>query len=721
MKLKFVIPAVLITVAAGVLAFETLSKNHLSVSDKDAVIAELVGQVLEKLHYDPKKIDDTFSKEVYEKYIKSLDGEKKFFLQKDLAYLKKYKTIIDDEIRGNKPLDFYQQADSILNLRMAETQKIYPSILSKPFDFNLNDSIQLDRDKVDFPADDAARKEIWYEMLKYRTLGKLLELKDERSRAVDTASIKKETNAQLEADAREEIKKSYDLYFDRLNSHFTEDERFGSFMNIVAGTMDPHSNYFSPTDKRYFDEQMSGTFFGIGALLKQDEYHVKIESIVTGGPAWKEGHLQAGDVILKVGQGEKPPIDMTGFTVQDAVKIIRGNKGTIVKLTVKHLDGTIETIAIPRGEVKIEDTFARSYMINDKNHKIGFIVLPEFYFNKDNMTGPGSSAFDVRDEIKKLKTAGAEGIILDLRFNGGGSLGDAIDMAGLFIPSGPVVQVRAGNGDTRVLKDHDTSVVYSGPLAIMVNEYSASASEILAAAMQDYKRAIIIGSKNTFGKGTVQRMIDLSALLSKKQKEALGPLGALKLTIQKFYRISGGSTQLKGVSSDIVLPDPYFDVAENTDKDALPWDRIEKAPYSIWKDPVDVEYLKQRSQKRVDSSRVFSLIEKNIELIKQINDKKKMPLNLKQYQALQDSNSNKLKAVDEIDHLEAPLKIINLKTDLTNIHKDSIRSKRNQELLKAYKTDPYLNETVNVMNNMLSKATLQEHKLTKSAAAAGPQ
>lgn len=717
MKLKFIIPAVLIAVAAGVLAFESLSKNRTSLTDKDEVIADLVGQVLEKLHYDPKEINDDFSREVFHKYIKSLDGEKKFFLQKDIAYLKKYETSIDEEIRARQPLDFYQEADSILSIRMQAAQQLYPAILSKPFDFHKQDSIQLDRDKVDFPEDKAARKEVWFAMLKYRTLGKLLELKDERSRAVDTASIKKESNAQLEADAREEIKKSYDLYFDRLHSHFTEDERFSSFMNIIAGCMDPHSNYFSPQDRRYFDEQMSGTFFGIGALLSQDEYHVKIESIVTGGPAWKEGNLQAGDIILKVGQGNKPPVDMTGFTVQDAVKIIRGNKGTVVKLTVKHLDATIETIAIKRGEVKIEATFARSYLINDKGHKIGFIVLPEFYFNKNGTTGPGSSAFDVREEIKKLKAIGAEGVILDLRFNGGGSLGDAIDMAGLFIPSGPIVQVRAGNGHTRVLKDHDTSVVYSGPLAIMVNEYSASASEILSAAMQDYERAVIVGSKNTFGKGTVQRMIDLSALLSQKQKEALGPLGALKLTIQKFYRISGGSTQLKGVSSDIVLPDPYYDVAERTDKDALSWDRIEKADYQIWKDPVAVNYLQKRSEKRVDSSRVFSLIEKNIALMKHIDKEKKMPLNIEQYQALQDSNAHQLKAIDEIDQMEHPLRITNLEVDMSDIHHDSIRSKRNRELLQAYSTDPYLNETVNVMNDMIGKSTLQEHKLTKSAAA----
>lgn len=717
MKLKIIIPTVLIAGAACVLAFETLKKNA-APSDKDELIVNMVGQVLERWHYDPKKIDDSFSAEVFHKYIDGLDGEKKFFLQSDIAYLDQYKHAIDDEIKGQQPLNFLNDADSIFDLRMKQSEKIYPAILSKPFNFTQQDSIQLDRDKVSFPADSAGRQRVWYNLLKYRTMTKLLDLQNQQKQAVDTAAIKKESESQLEADARRDVKKIYDLYFDRISSHFKEKDRFSNFMNDITQTMDPHSNYFSPTDKRYFDEQMSGTFYGIGALLAptQDQQNVKIQSIVTGGPAWKEGQLKAGDIILKVGQGDLPPVDLTGFTTEDAVKLIRGKKGAIVKLTVKHLDGTVQTIAIVRGEVKIEDTFARSYLIDNDHHKIGYIVLPEFYFNQNNMTGPGSSAFDVATQIKNLKAAGAQGIILDLRFNGGGSLGDAIDMGGLFVPSGPVVQVRSRDGEVNVLRSHYPDALWTGPLAIMVNEYSASASEILTAAMQDYKRAVVIGSKQTFGKGTVQRMVDLSDLLPNNQKDVYGPLGALKLTIQKFYRISGGSTQLKGVSSDIVLPDPYYNVAEKTDKDALPWDQIQKADYNVWKDPVDVAYLQKRAYERIDHSEAFKMIDANINLLKYIDSQTVVPLNLTRYVAMQDKDNAELKKVDQVKNLVPSLQISNLKVDLSSISKDSIRADRNRELLSAYRTDPYLNQAVQVMDDMIARPTMENPRLTKARA-----
>lgn len=713
MNLKFIIPSVLIAGAAGVLAFETM-KNNDRPSDRDQFIVRIVQQVLESLHYDPKELNDDYSKEVFEKYLNDLDGEKKVFLQSDIDYLKQYETRIDDEILGKEPLDFMRQTDSIFDLRLDETEKLYPVILDHPFQFTLNDSFQLDRNKVDYPADTAERKAVWHAMLKYRTLDKLTELQEEQEKAVDTASIKKQSLEALEQTAREKVKKIYNLYFDRLRSHLTDEDRFSLFMNAIAETMDPHTEYFAPLDKRYFDEQMSGTFFGIGALLRQDDNFVKIESIVTGGPAWKQGELKPGDVILKVGQGDEEPLDLTGFTTEDAVKIIRGGKGTVVKLTVKHVDGTTQTVAITRGEVKIEDTFARSYLINHDNHKIGYIVLPEFYFNKTGMTGPGSSAYDMAQEIKKLKAVGVEGIILDLRYNGGGSLGDAIDIAGLFIPDGPVVQVRSRDGEVNVLKDHHADVAYDGPLAIMVNEYSASASEILAAAMQDYHRAVIIGSPATFGKGTVQRMFDLDDLLKKDLQQKLGKLGSLKLTIQKFYRINGGSTQLRGVASDIVLKDPYYDVAERTDKDALAWDQIKKADYALWKDPVNVSYLKHANDVRMDSNKAFKMINANMEVLKRINENKVVPLNLEQYKAMQERNNKELKRIDEVKDLFTPLNIQNLRVDVANIHSDSIRSGRNRDLLQAYRTDPYLQEATEVMKDMITLPSLQNGKLTRS-------
>lgn len=699
MRLKFIIPIVVIGAAAVVFTFEAFKKNDTPPEKQDAIVV-LVGQILKNGHYDPKNIDDNFSREVYHKYLDDLDKERKFFLQSDIDYLSKYETEIDNEINGTQPLDFLKDADSIYQERFLSAEKIYPKILSKPFNFDLHDSIQLDRSKSPYASNQQELYQVWYNMLKYRTLDKLVELEDSRKSAPDTAAIKKESDAQLQTDARNQVKRIYDLFFDRMKTHYTEKERFNDFVNAITGSMDPHTDYMAPTDKRYFDEQMSGTFYGIGALLRQDDDKVKIESIVSGGPAWKQGQIKAGDIILKVGQGDNEPVDLTGYTTEDAVKLIRGAKGTVVKLTVKHIDGTTQIIPIVRGEVKIEETFAHSYIINGP-HKLGIIVLPEFYFNQRGTTGPGSSAYDVAKEVQKLKDAHVQGIILDLRYNGGGSLGDAVDMAGLFVPQGPVVQVRSRSGDVEVLKSHNDQVEYSGPLAIMVNEYSASASEILTAAMQDYKRAVIIGSPSTYGKGTVQRMFELDDFLSPNARKELGDLGAIKLTIQKFYRINGGSTQLKGVTPDIVLKDPYYDVAEREDTDALPWDNIPKASYALWNHPVDVSYLQQRSENRIEKNEAFKLIDQNLQALKRVNNEKKLPLNLAAFKALQKYNDDQMKQIDKVKDVLKPLDVTNLASDDSSIHSDSLMAGRNREVLKAFREDPYLDETVHVVDDMI--------------------
>ncbi|GAA4316569.1 carboxy terminal-processing peptidase [Compostibacter hankyongensis] len=713
MRLKFIVPALLVSSAVAALAFGTY-KKHAAPPGKDEAIVALIGQVLKQGHYDPKDIDDKFSQTVFNKYIDQLDGEKKFFLQPDISYLRKYEHLIDNEINGEGRLGFIRETDSIFDLRFRQARSIYPVVLEKPFDFTKKDSIQLDRDKTGFPASAAEARTRWEKMMKYRTLDKLVELQEMKAKAKTGDTLKTETPQQLEADARQKVKRIYDLYFDRMHSHLTEDDRFSMFVNVITTSMDPHTDYMAPAEKRYFDEQMSGTFFGVGAVLRQDEDKVKVESIVTGGPAWKEGELKAGDVILKVGQAEKEPEDLTGYTTQDAVKLIRGEKGTVVKLTVKQVDGSVKTIAITRGEVKQDDTFARSYTIGGK-HKIGFIVLPEFYFSSTGRTGPGSSAYDVAKEIKKLKAEKVEGIVLDLRFNGGGSLGDAIDIAGLFIPQGPIVQVRSRNGNVDVLKDRDPAVAYDGPLAIMVNEYSASASEILAAAMQDYKRAVIIGSPSTYGKGTVQRMFDLNDFLSSADREKLGDLGAIKLTIQKFYRVNGGSTQRKGVTPDIILKDPYYDIAEKTDSAALPWDEISKAAYVPWKDTFNTEVLRKGSAYRVAHNPAFQLIGQNLAALKKIDDNKVMSLNMQQFKAEQKADDSELKQLDKVKDVVTPLSIANLPVDLSYIRSDSVKVGRNRDLLKLYEKDPYLMETLHVMDDMIDKPTLQNAgKLSKN-------
>ncbi|ACU59449.1 carboxy terminal-processing peptidase [Chitinophaga pinensis] len=696
-RMKVIIPVALLSISMGVLAFSKLHKQD--PPGRYEVIMGLVGQILTQGHYQPKEINDAYSKEVFDKYLKSLDPEKKFFLKSDVQGLQTVATHIDDELQG-APLDCFNAVNTLIKQRVTEAAAIYPELLSQPFDFSKEEKVTLDPDKIDYPADAEARKDAWRKVLKYRVLEKYVELQESRDKQKDqkdkAAAEKPKTDAELEAEARTKVKSVYDRYFDRLKNKQDDNERFSLFINAITTTMDPHTDFFPPAEKRAFEEQMAGKFFGIGAQLKEEDGKIKITSIVTGSASWKDGRLKANDAILKVAQGDKEPVDVTGYAVEDAVKLIRGSKGSVVKLTVKSVDGTQKVIDIVRDEVVLDDTFAKSAIINGQ-HKLGYIYLPEFYADFNDRNG-ARCAEDVAKEITKLKAENVEGIILDLRFNGGGSLQDVVQMAGLFIPEGPIVQVKSRSGDPMILRDRDKSVQYGGPLAIMVNEYSASASEIMAAAMQDYKRAVIIGS-NTFGKGTVQRMLNLDDFYSNKE---IGALGAIKLTQQKFYRANGGSTQLKGVTSDILLPDPYYEVAERKDDDALAWDEIPKAPYTTWIDPVPVDALKRSSEKRMASSEAFKMMNENITTLKKMESQETYSLNMLTYKAEQKTNTNALKRYDAVNDKVKELNIVSLRVDLDRLASDSSKLARNKDWLKFRQKDIYLDEAVNVMNDLIA-------------------
>lgn len=706
--------ALLVGSAAGVLAFKVYHRDNLP-QGRDPAIVALVTNILEKYQYQPKPIGSHYSIEVYDKYLNSLDDEKKFFLQPDINYLSRFRTSLDSEINGDQPLSFFHDADSIFNIREKQASLIYTSILSRPFHFNGNGSINTDMHLQPFPADLAARQEVWHKLLKYKTMDVLVGLEDkQRLIEKDSAGYHPRPEAALEAKARGQVKKVFDLYFEHLN-RIDEKKRFSFFMDAVTHTMDPHTDYFAPADNRYFNEMMSGVFYGIGALLQATpDGNIKIASIVTGGPAWKEGQLKAGDIILKVGQNMKEPVDISGFSTNDAVKIIRGDKGTIVKLTVRQTNGTIITIPIVRDKVNIEETFAKSFIIQKKNHRIGYIVLPEFYADFNHANGRHASA-DMRREINKLNADSVDGIILDLRFNGGGSLEDAVNIAGQFEPQGPVVQVRSGDGNVQVDDNQNGPPIFTGPLVVLVNEGSASASEILTAALQDYHRAVIIGSPSTYGKGTVQRMINLDRFLQGNNSAYGGPIGDLKLTIQKFYRINGGSTQLKGVTPDIILPDTYFGVGERTDKDALPWDHIPPTQYSLWDHPLHLAYLRSRSASRVSASQAFQLVNAEISLMKKMDSVKSIPLNITAYRREKQANDSALKKMDALVNEVKPLKVANLPQDLTGIDSDSTKITLNQMELHNYRRDIYLQEAVNVMDDMISPGSLQNNgRLTKT-------
>jgi carboxyl-terminal processing protease len=468
--------------------------------------------------------------------------------------------------------------------------------------------------------------------------------------------------------------------------------------------MDPHTTFFPPIEKRSFDEQMSGRFFGIGASLRDEDGGIKIATLLTGSPAWKSGVITAGDIILKVGQGNEEPIDVTGFLVEDAVKLIRGQKGTEVKLQLKKSDGSVKMVSLIRDEIVQDETFARSAIINGPKGKIGFIYLPEFYADFDNPKGARCSD-DVRKEVIRLKEQKVDGIIIDLRNNGGGSLYDVVQMVGFFIEDGPIVQVRDRDGKPQVYRDRDKTVLYDGPLGVMVNEFSASASEIFAAAIQDYNRGIIIGSTTTYGKGTVQRNIGLDKSIGLLEPNS--ELGTIKLTLQKFYRINGGSTQLRGVSSDITLPDvlEYSPLREKNNPDALPWDEIQKADYRNWRYSLDLKPIERASSARIGANPSFNMIKQNAEWLSKQNDKV-YTLNYKKYQLEQKEIRNKVKQIDSLNKISTELNVEALGDDLKKLNYDEGKSDRFKQWIKNLRTDIYLDESVKVIDDMIVQNNL---------------
>ncbi len=660
-----------------------------------------IGALLEEQHYSPKNINDAFSKQVFKKYLEDLDADKTLFLQSDINSLKKYETNIDDEIHG-ADIKFEPAVKQVYDKRITEVMNLYKEILSKPFDFTTDESIVLDADKLTYPSDEKDWKDRWRKKLKYYTLERysdLLELKEKNK--LDTSVNK--SDAQLEKEAREKILKIVDRTYTRNKITNTEDELFNKFVNTITNQMDPHTDYFPPVEKREFDERMSGRFYGIGALLTEADGVIKIASISPGGAAWKSGELMANDIILKVAQGTAEPVDVAGYDVTDAVKLIRGGKGTEVRLTIKKQDGTIKVISIMRDEIVLDEVFARSAIVKNGNDKIGYIFLPDFYADFDRPNGARCSD-DVAREVEKLKAEDVKGIVLDLRMNGGGSLYEVVQMVGMFVGHGPVVQVRDRNGKSTVLSDNNHSVIYDGPLAVMVNEGSASASEIFAAAIQDYKRGIIVGSTSTFGKGTVQKNVPVGKALDMFSGKT--EFGALKLTFQKFYRINGGSTQLKGVTPDIVLPD-YYDfmkIREKDNPDALPWDEIAKSTYQSWqKGTMNFDNIIKKENEEIKTDWNFKLIKDNTQWLSK-NLESPVELNIEKYKQQQKLLHSTNTQIGKLSKLENEMNVEVSTLDKGKFYNNPDKSKgeRYQRWLKDIKTDLYISQTVKIVSEMVA-------------------
>ncbi len=679
-------------------------------TERDQVVADIVVKILKQYHYTPKKIDDSFSKQVFDEFIKQVDGGKRYFTATDIQNFKKYESQIDDfALVGD--LTFPHTVFAVMKDRIKITQKWTDEILSEPFEFNEKRSVELDGDKRQFAATEKDLKNYWKEFLKFQVMQRYLDASEEKyTKDTDEEKYKKmrQFDPTVEKEARQSVTKNMKRYFDRLEK-VVDEQKYDMYLNAITTVFDAHTTYYSPQDKKDFDVDMSGKIEGIGAVLKEDNGYVKIESIMPGGPAWKQKELKAEDAIIKVGQGDEEPIDITGFSVDEAVKLIRGKKGTTVKLTVKKPDGRIVVIPIVRDVVLLEETYAKSTVIvNEKTgKKYGYILLPKFYRDFDNNNSRNSTD-DVRRELEELKKQKVDGVILDLRNNPGGALDDAVRVAGLFIKTGPVVQVRNGVNKIVELNDYDANVVYDGPLVVMVNGFSASASEIVAAAIQDYGRGVVVGTKSTFGKGTVQNIIDMDEIVG-REYNPYKPLGSLTLTVQKFYRVSGESTQYKGVEPDIVFPDmfSYIPYGEKTLDYYLPWDTIRPAYYKKWSStPINYSYLRERSKKRIAKSELFKLLDEQALRVKENTEKTEETLNLEQ--ALTDLEKIR-KSVNRMQELEKEMNYFKF----PEIDKKEIpeRQKKLEDWYTALKKDAYLDESMNILSDLIvSEQSLPRNK-----------
>ncbi len=681
-------------------------------NDKDKLLLDLITYVLQKGHYEPKDINDDFSVQVFEDFVNVVDPTKRYFLEEDIHEFEQYKFQIDEQIK-NTDISFFDLVYNRLIQRMDEAKNIYKEVLTEPFDYTANENIEIDYDKQEFVNSKAELKERWRKQLKYATMGTYdskLRLSDAASEITDDtegdledAAEKTElaglklTPGEAELAARESTRQTLDEFFDFVDDLERKDW-FVQYINTIVDKFDPHTYYFAPEDKEKFDISIRGNFEGIGARLQKKPEGAKIVEIISGGPVWRNQKLEVGDEILKVGQDGEPAVDIVGMRLDDAIKLIKGPKGTVVDLTVRKVDGSIERISITRDVVLLEESYAKSATVIKGDQKFGLINLPKFYVDFDDYS-ERNAATDVAKEVERLKQAGAEGLILDLRDNGGGALKTVVDMAGLFIKDGPIVQVRSSGKDKDIYEDKDERIQWDGPLVILVNELSASASEILAAAMQDYKRAIVIGSKQTFGKGTVQNVIPLENIVRSNEH---GDLGAIKLTTQKFYRINGGSTQLEGVKSDVVIPDKYsyIDLGERDQQNPLGWDKITPAEYKPWDGYIDYEATIENSSRRMASNPQIKLIEENAQWLKQQQEETVVSLNYDAYKNEEKEVKERSEYFKSLSNYDSKLTFESLKYEEELFTKDSVLREKRDRWHKSLAKDVYVEEAINVLQDL---------------------
>ena len=697
MKKKFII------VFVGIILFFTswnLTNVKFDDPNKDKLLIEIIKYVLDKGHYQSKEINDEFSEKIFDTYLELIDSQKKYFLASDLREFKKYKLQLDDQWLSYD-LTFFNLTFERLIQRMNEVEIFIPVLFDKSFNFDLDENINFDFENISYSKNNKQRIDRWRKQLKYMALDIYdIKISEQKLSLKNNKEFKLKSNSKILNESTELVKKNITQVFDLMND-LEKKDWFATYINSFVTQFDPHTYYFQPEDKERFDMNISGKFDGIGARLSKKDGGIEIVDIILGGPVWRDKKLEIGDEIIKVGQGDQSPVDVIGMRLEDAIKLIKGPKGSEVKLTIrKKFDGEIEVVSIIRDLVLLEETYAKSTLIKKDNKSYGLISLPKFYVDFDNYKEK-NCASDVKNEILKLKKEGIDGLVLDLRNNGGGALQTVVEMTGLFIEKGPIVQVKSTGNRKKILSDKDSSIVWDGPLVVLVNQMSASASEILAAALQDYGRAIIIGSTQSFGKGTVQNIIDLNRFLSNSQFD----LGALKITTDKFYRINGGSVQIDGVKSDISIPNTYsfLEIGENDEKNPLSWDQIDPAAYNLWNGYYNLKDVIDNGNDRIKESKLATLINENAKWIASKRDLKSFSLNYNSFKKSQSNDKDFLSKFDEIKNYKNDLKFDLLVNENKSLEKSDELLERRKKWHSNLQSDYYLNESINVLSNLKLK------------------
>ena len=681
MKLRISIIITFITIA--IFGFK-LNNEKLSDPEKEKVLLEIVKYVVERGHYSSIQIDDDLSLKIFDDFINKLDPQKRFFTLSDIKELDRFKYKIDDQIKAYD-LEFFEEIHDRYRSRIADAKIFVEKAFENNFDFNDKEYIDLDIDSIPFSSNKNQLYERWRKQIKYSIL-------DIISQKNSSDSI---DDNEIMMNAISTVKKNTNDFFNYANE-IERDDWFSVFLNSFVGQFDPHTFYFKPDDKEKFDVSISGNFDGIGARLSKADGNVKIVDVIIGGPVWKDKLLDVGDIILAVGQADQEPISIFGMKLDDSIKLIKGPAGTTVTLRIKKLDGQIKDVKIKRDVVELEETFAKSTLISKNSKNYGYISLPKFYADFDNYKNR-NSANDVKNEIIKLKNNGIKGLILDLRNNGGGSLQTVVEMTGLFIEKGPIVQVKSIGNRKKILYDRDAQVYWNGPLVLLINEMSASASEIISAALQDYNRAIIIGSEKSFGKGTVQNIVDLNRFISNSDYD----MGAIKVTTDIFYRINGESVQLEGVESDIVIPDSYMYVfdGERDEKNPIKWDKIGPATYTKWQSYDDkFKYVTDQMNRKLNQNNIINDIYERANWIKSQQNINNIPLNLVEYKKYQKDQKLKASQFDKISKYENQLSFELLKTEKSFIQENKELLEERIKWHKNLSKDIFIDQAVNTLD-----------------------